>query len=107
MGKSVFNGRGKHRSEFEVVPSAVAVSLHHGDSSLVVASPLFHVESVKYPAKISQFTQARAIIGARSTRLDTRGVTLVESIAVTENGCLVVTRVEYLSSALESKGIVL
>ena len=39
-----------------MVPNAVAVSLHHGDWNVVVASLLFHVETVKYPAKISLYS---------------------------------------------------
>ena len=53
---NIFNGRGEYRSEFEVVPNAVAASLHPGDWNVVVALLLFHVESVKYPAKISLYS---------------------------------------------------
>ena len=52
---SVFNGDGERLSEFQVVPNVVAVSFHRGDSSVVVASLPFHVESVKRRAKISLY----------------------------------------------------
>ena len=102
---SVFNGKGERLSEFEVVPNAVAVSFHHGDWSVVVASLPFHVESVKRQAKISLYS----VSGKhwRTIDLDARGVTLVESIAVTENGCIAVALAEDYSGELENKVIVL
>ena len=102
---SVFTRQGERLSEFEVVPSAVAVSFHEGDSSVVVASLLFHVESVKRRAKISLYS----VSGNhwRTIDLDAKGVTLVESIAVTENGCIVVALTEDVSGVLENKVIVL
>lgn len=102
---SSFNGKGERLSVFEVVPNAVAVSFHHGDSSVVVASLPFHVDSVKRRAKISLYS----VSGNhwRTIDLDASGVTLVESIAVTENGCIVVALTEDFSGVLQNKVIVL
>lgn len=101
----MFNGKGERLSVFEVVPNAVAVSFHRGDSSVVVASLPFHVASVKRRAKISLYS----VSGNhwRTIDLDASGVTLVESIAVTENGCIVVALTEDFSGVLQNKVIVL
>lgn len=102
---SVFNRQGERLSVFDVVPNAVAVSFNHCDSSVVVASLPFHVASVKRRAKISLYS----VSGNhwRTIDLDASGVTLVESIAVTENGCIVVALTEDFSGVLQNKVIVL
>lgn len=102
---SVFNGQGERLHKFPVVPDAVAVSFHHGDMSVVVASVPFHLESVKHRAKISLYS----VSGDhwRMIDLDAKGVTLVESIAVTEQGCIAVALTEDFHGVLENNVIVL
>lgn len=102
---SVFNGQGERLHMFPVVPDAVAVSFHHGDASVVIASLPFHVESVKRRAKISLYSVSGDYW--RMIDLDAKGVTLVESIAVTETGCIAVALSEDFSGILENKVIVL
>ena len=102
---NVFTRQGERLREFEVVPSAVAVSFHEGDSNVVVASHPFHVESGKRRTKISLYS----VSGNhwRTIDLDAKGVTLVESIAVTENGCIVVALADTFFHVLQNKVVVL
>ena len=102
---SVFNRQGDHLRQFEVIPYAVAVSFHHGDPYVVVASLPFHVESVNRRAKISLYS----VSGGhwRTIDLGARGVALKESIAVTENGCITVALTVDFSRELQNKVIVL
>lgn len=101
---SVFDERGKHLKTFSVVPYAVALSFNPADANVVVASVQFHLQSVKLRAKVSLYSVSGDHL--RIIDLDAKGVILMESIAVTEEGCIAVALIEDFSGSLESKIIV-